>query len=114
MKLTTALALIGILCGAIFTTETIGAPGSIAPLLIDTNAVLPRLWQPVPDTLFLQEIGSKILTEQPITTVAVHGGTAYAVVSGKLKSVSQGWPMILSALKTLLETGELAGVPVPE
>jgi DNA-binding transcriptional ArsR family regulator/uncharacterized protein YndB with AHSA1/START domain len=34
--------------------------------------------------------------------------------SEMLNAVSQGWPAILSALKTLLETGELAGVPAPE
>ena len=90
MKLTTTLVLIGISCVAVFATGAIAAPGSTAPLSIDTNAVLPRLWQPVPDTVFLQEIGSKILTDRPVTCVAVHAGTAYAVVSGKLKSVGQG------------------------
>ncbi len=33
--------------------------------------------------------------------------------SEMLNAISQGWPAILSGLKTLLETGELAGVPAP-
>jgi hypothetical protein len=33
--------------------------------------------------------------------------------SEMLQAVSQGWPAILSSLKTLLETGELAGTPAP-
>src|SRR5215813_7478587 len=109
-KLKRALVLIGILCGAIFSTETLGAPGPTAPLSIDTNAVFPRLWQPVPDTVFLQEIGTRILTEKPVTSVAVHAGINYAVVSGKLMSISQGTLKdVTSAPNSIRRMKSLAG-----
>ena len=38
-----------------------------------------RLWKPVADGVYLQEVGEKILTEKPITSVAVYQGKAYVV-----------------------------------
>lgn len=46
-----------------------------------------HLWQPVPDVPYLQEVGEKIATEKPVSTVAVLDGTAYAVVGDTVKVV---------------------------
>ena len=39
-----------------------------------TNA--PHLWQPMPDAPYLQEIGQRIVTPEPIVSVAVDRGVA--------------------------------------
>lgn len=65
------------LCQAV--SALAAAPGGL------TNAVTPHLWRPVPDTVYLQEIGAKIITEKPVTSVAVFGRNVYLVESGALK-----------------------------
>jgi hypothetical protein len=40
-----------------------------------------RLWKPVADDVYLQEIGSQIKTDEPILSVAFHDGTLYAVTA---------------------------------
>src|SRR5438046_1220606 len=88
-KLTT-IVLIGLWQCAGFSWRAMSAPAAQASeTAANTNAALPRLWQPVSDTPFLQEIGRKILTHRPVSAVAIHGGTAYAVVGGVLKSVNR-------------------------
>lgn len=50
---------------------------------------LRRLWTPVPDELYLQELGQKIPTGEPATSVAVHEETVYVVVGGQLKTLRE-------------------------
>ena len=38
----------------------------------------PRGWRPAPDEVYLQEVGRKIPTTQPLTSVAIHGGQVFA------------------------------------
>jgi hypothetical protein len=42
----------------------------------------------VADEVYLQEIGQKIPTDKPVTSVAVHKDTAFAVVGGTMKTLS--------------------------
>src|SRR5947209_4965502 len=55
------------------------------PPLGNTDIKAPRLWKPVADEVYLQEIGAKIATDKPVTSVAVHSNTVYMVVGGDLK-----------------------------
>ncbi|NOS71873.1 MAG: hypothetical protein HOP33_18325 [Verrucomicrobia bacterium] len=57
---------------------------------VATNAEQRRLWKPVADEPYLQEIGEKIVTDKPVTSVAVHKDTVYAVVGGSLKELREG------------------------
>jgi len=43
-----------------------------------------RLWSPVRDEVYLQEIGSKIQTRKPVTALGSCRGVLYAVVGGEL------------------------------
>ena len=49
-----------------------------------------RLWAPVPDEVYLQEVGEKVATDKPATAVALRGDVAYAVVGGALKILRGG------------------------
>lgn len=49
-----------------------------------------RRWKPVADEPYLQEIGERYVTSDPVTAVAVVGGVPYAVVSGKLHELRDG------------------------
>src|SRR2546425_1187930 len=49
------------------------------------DASPPRLWKPVADDVYLQEIGEKITTDKAVTSVAVYSNTLYLVVGGELK-----------------------------
>ena len=42
------------------------------------------LWQPVTDTVYLQEIGQTVATDSPLTHAAVHGDALYTVMNGAL------------------------------
>ena len=55
-----------------------------------TNAELRHLWKPVVDTVFLQEIGEKVPTSKPATSVAVYKGKVYVVVGGILQQLQEG------------------------
>jgi hypothetical protein len=46
-----------------------------------------RLWKPAADDVYLQEIGQQIVTEKPVTSVAIHSNSIYAVIAGELKQV---------------------------
>jgi len=85
MRLILTIFLIWLLRSNIGLCEN-SSPGARTP--VSTNAASPRLWRPVPDTVFLQEIGTKVPTDSPVTSVAVHAGTVYAVVGGKLRIVN--------------------------
>jgi len=49
-----------------------------------------RLWKPVADEVYLQEVGQKIKTDKPVTAVAVHKGEAYVIVGGALHLLRNG------------------------
>lgn len=61
-----------------------GARGEVA------NLESRRLWKPVADEAYLQEVGEKFATDAPVTAVAVHNGAVYVVVGGTMKSLRDG------------------------
>ena len=73
------------LSGVVFMLLFCGAQE--APVSADsfTNSANRRLWQPVADEVFLQEIGEKVLTQAAITSVALHNHILYLVTGGILK-----------------------------
>jgi len=38
------------------------------------NKAAHRLWKPIPDEVYYQEIAQKITTDKPVTSLAVHQG----------------------------------------
>src|SRR5215472_13233217 len=52
-----------------------------------TNSGVHHLWRPVTDSQYLQEVGTKILTQQPVTAVTVSGTVLYLVEGGILKKL---------------------------
>ena len=60
----------------------------IAPGLY-TNAEQRRLWKPVADDVYFQEVGGQVRTAQPVTALAAYQGTLYAVTGGALKMLNQ-------------------------
>lgn len=69
---------------------TRGADAVPAPKVTDTTTTVPRLWKPVADTPFLQEVGEQIRTEKAVTDVAYQDGRLYAVVQGALRVCDGG------------------------
>ena len=66
-------------------------------LLITTGGLAPgatseakRLWKPVTDEPYLQEIGEKIATDKAVTAIAVYEGIPYAVVGEVMKVLRDG------------------------
>jgi hypothetical protein len=49
-----------------------------------------RLWAPVADEVYLQEVGEQVATDKPATAVALLGETAYVAVGGNLKLLRHG------------------------
>lgn len=49
-----------------------------------------RLWKPVADDVFLQEVGEKIPSEGAIQSLAVHDDTLYAVMGGQVCVLRDG------------------------
>ncbi len=49
-----------------------------------------RHWKPVADVPYLQEVGSQIPVEQPVTSLAELGGTVYAVTGGEAHVLRDG------------------------
>ena len=49
-----------------------------------------RLWAPVADEVYLQEVGEKVVTDKPAAAVALRGEAAYVVVGGALKILRGG------------------------
>ena len=47
-----------------------------------------RLWQPVPDNIYLQELGQKIPLEKPATSIAEFNNQVYVVVEGNIHLLS--------------------------
>ena len=54
------------------------------------NAESPHLWKSVADTVYLQEVGEKIATDKPVTSVAVYKDLVYAVIGGELQQWQDG------------------------
>jgi hypothetical protein len=49
-----------------------------------------HLWKPVPDEVYLQELGEQIPTDKPATSVAVYDQKPYVVVGGIFKELRDG------------------------
>src|SRR6266446_6407159 len=60
------------------------------PRPADMNANPRRLWKPVEDDVYLQEIGEKIPTDKPVTAVAVLSNIVHVVIGGELKTIRDG------------------------
>ena len=63
---------------------TTSAPGA------ETKTESRRLWKPVADEVYLQEVGEKIATDKLVTAVAVYKDTAYEVTGGTLQHLRDG------------------------
>ena len=66
-----AVALVGLVAVAVATAQT--------------DANFHRLWKPVADEVYLQEIGEKIMTDLPVSSVAIFDKTVHAAVGGVIK-----------------------------
>ena len=76
-----------------------------------TNGAVQRLWKPVADQVYLQEIGEQILTTNAVTALAVHDGVLYLVEGATLKKLGaekieavSGAPGGIQRLKSLAGT----------
>ena len=76
-----------------------------------TNGAVQRLWKPVSDEVYLQEIGEKILTSNAVTALAVREGVLYLVEGATLKQLAAekveevpGAPRGIQRLKSLAGT----------
>jgi hypothetical protein len=47
-----------------------------------------RLWNPVPDDVYLQEVSRKIPLDNPVTSVGIYENQCYAVMEGKVYLLS--------------------------
>ena len=65
-------------------------PAAVVPPGRYTNSEMRRLWKPVVDDAYFQEIGEKIVTEKPATSIAVYEDAVYAVEGGTLKVLRAG------------------------
>lgn len=61
-----------------------------SPPGVYTNAETRRFWKPVADEAFLQEVGEKLVTDKPVTAIAVYRDAVYAVVGGNVKTLRDG------------------------
>lgn len=60
----------------------------LASISILTHADTPKpTWQPASDSVYLQEISSKVPTKHPVTAVTTLNDTLYAVVQGTLQKL---------------------------
>ncbi len=66
------------------------APAGEATAHISSNTSPHRLWEPVADTPFLQEIGEKVFTDKPVTALALYQSQLYCVVGGKTQVLRNG------------------------
>jgi hypothetical protein len=48
----------------------------------DLYAVKERLWKPVNDEVYLQEVSAKVKTDKPVTSLAIYEGQCYVVMGG--------------------------------
>jgi hypothetical protein len=76
---------LALLVTALFPPSAIAAPPGA-----DTNTAVRHLGKPVADEPYLQEIGEKIVTDKPVTSVAVYQDVVYVVVGSTLKTLHEG------------------------
>ncbi len=80
----TVVALALLMTGIFAINATASPPGAY------TNTTSRRLWKPVADEPYLQEIGEKIVTDKPTTAIAVYQESVHVVVGGILKVLREG------------------------
>lgn len=68
----------------------IASEAASTPPISDTLHQVPRQWQPVADDIYLQEVGERILTTKPVTSLSCHLGVLHAVVGGVLHRLEGG------------------------
>lgn len=73
-----------LLAASLATTLTVGPIGSLSAAPPES----PTRWQPAADDIFLQELSTKIPTEQPVEQVAVDGESVYLVIAGQLQRLA--------------------------
>jgi hypothetical protein len=56
----------------------------------ESAAVEQKLWKPVADEGYLQEVGERLATDQPVTAVAIYKDELHAVVGGELRVLRAG------------------------
>ena len=61
-----------------------------AAVATNVAAAEPKLWKPVADRVYLQEVTEKLKTDKPVTAIVVSKGKPYAVVGGRLCVVRSG------------------------
>ena len=71
-----------LIVGAVVAFSACAAAGELFP-------VTERLWKPVADGVYLQEVAQKIETQAPVTSLAAYGGDCYAVMDGKVYKVDE-------------------------
>jgi len=86
MMLPTFLCRVAVAAGfACLTNDLFGQDARPSPSGVYTNADARRLWKPVTDEVFLQEVGEKFVTDKPVTAVAIYRDAVYTVVGGSVK-----------------------------
>jgi hypothetical protein len=80
-----AAAIMTLLVAGLLAQDATAAPSGAY-----TNTESRRLWKPVADEPYLQEIGEKVFTHKPATSIAIYQDTVYVVVGGTLKALHQG------------------------
>jgi len=70
----------------VFLTTSVIAPATSA----NTNAESHRFWKPVPDEVYLQEMGQKITSDKPVTSVAAYKDSVFVVAGGTMKALRDG------------------------
>jgi hypothetical protein len=74
------------LCAVMFLPMPSKAQGAGNTSLM-TNA--HRAWKPVPDKVYLQEVGAQIPSAKPLTAIAVYRANVYVVEGGTLKKLKE-------------------------
>ncbi len=46
-----------------------------------------RLWKPVQDEVYLQEVATKIQTEKPVQAIALLGESCFVVIDGQINTL---------------------------
>ena len=74
----------------------------------DSGKKTDRLWEPIADDVYLQEVSHKIPLTKPVTAIGLLHGRCYAVIEGKIHLLSgdeavpvQSGPVGVKRLKTL-------------
>ena len=83
------ILLAGVGWGLIATTGSAAEAGRLS-LAAGAGTNATRMWKPVPDEVYLQEVGEKIVTDRPVNAITVYGDSVFAVVGSDLKILSGG------------------------